>query len=165
MYWRACNLGTAAETENQSEQNANAKEKGYFINADVFMFLKNLHGPHTTLLTFLFVLRFRAISWPFLSRYFTLRLRADAQSSVDSHRGGHLVVLYPNHHIFLHGQLGCLPHGGTNGRAHRLGGRPGKADKDRIRGREGRIHYDLLQGTAGVHSKNQRLTPSKSSRH
>lgn len=64
----------------------------------------------------------------FVSRHLTFRLGADAQGSFDSYCGGHLVVFYPNHHLLLHGQLGCLPHCGTNGCAHRLSRRPGETD-------------------------------------
>lgn len=48
------------------------------------------------------------------------RLRAHAQSAVNSNSGRHLVVLHTHHHFLVHGKLGCLPHCGEDGVAHRL---------------------------------------------
>jgi len=56
------------------------------------------------------------------------------------------VGLHINHHLLLHRQPGRLPHGAEDGGAHRVGGRPGGPDGDRVRHHARGVHDDLLPG-------------------
>lgn len=59
------------------------------------------------------------------------------------------VGVHPDHHLVLHRQPGRLPHRAEDGGAHRVGGRPGGSDGDRVRHHARRIHHDLLPGSGG----------------
>ena len=53
------------------------------------------------------------------------------------------MVLLSHPHLLLHGQPGCLPHGGPNGGPYQLSGRPGESDGDRVRGSGRRLNSSV----------------------
>lgn len=87
-----------------------------------------------------FALFYCITSWWFPSG----RIWTDAQGPVYKDSGWYMVVLHVDHHLLLHCQPGCLPHGGEDGLAHWLGRRLGQANQNRVRRRERRLHHDLF---------------------
>lgn len=57
-----------------------------------------------------------------------------------------VVVLYPYHHLLLHGQPGCFPHRGEDGVAHRERRGLGQADRDSLRDTGLGLYKGVLQG-------------------
>ena len=68
------------------------------------------------------------------------------QGRLFPHCGLLLVVLHPDHDLFLHGQPGRLPDHREDGQPHLVRGGPRQADQDRIRVRGVGINGGLLQG-------------------
>lgn len=58
------------------------------------------------------------------------------------------VGFYTHHHIIVHSQSGCFPHGTKNGRANRISWWPCWPDEHWIWNNAGRVKHDFLPGTA-----------------